>query len=615
MVVVAVGTLLALSGSIGEVDLGQTPAACEKVAVACIGARATTASEADAGLVATALDSSRRSTDGPGRLRDYLVEAEVAAARIRSARFAAARGPGEAQAGWKPRTVAAREGEAVGPPEPTPGQRMLASARAASDEAEGPTIPDKWFSHGSLVLAGAVAPLSMMSADLRRPAGETSVTAVAPTTPVVAAVEHRSQAAPVSVRDSTWESEDADSDFEEFPAASPADLEVEPAPAVQGLRHRFRWGESMTQVLTRAGVDPDEVDDWIRATNAEYNVNRVYAGQELELTVALSSRELQQLRMEIDPRTALVVERHRSGPRARREEIPFDRALRAVGGRIDRSLYVTAQSFGIPEKIISDMAEILGWDLDLSTDVEPGAAFRLIYEELTRPETMETIPGRLLAVELVNRGELHEGYYFSMPDGSHAGYYDRGGKGIGRSFLRFPVAFNRVTSSFSSGRFHPILKIRVPHYGVDFAAPAGTPVRAVADGRVLTAGWNGGNGKFVRLQHDSVYETGYSHLSAVAPSVRVRGWVRQGQVIGYVGATGLATGPHLHFAMYRNGKYVDPLKANLPRTLPLEGRTLAAYRMRLDMMERTYAGAGLEHVPTQVARTLSAPTGMAGGGQ
>jgi len=315
--------------------------------------------------------------------------------------------------------------------------------------------------------------------------------------------------------------------------------------------------------------------------------------------------------MEIDAQTELVVERRESGPHARREELPFDRGLRAVAGTIDHSLYATAQAYGIPEKIISDMAEILGWDIDLSSDVEPGANFRVMYEELTRPDTMETIPGRLLAVDLVSHGKRHEGYYFAMPDGSNAGYYDRDGKGIGRGFLRFPVAFSRVSSNFSFSRFHPILKRSVPHYGVDFAAPVGTPVRAVADGRVLKAGWNGGNGKFVKIQHDAVYETGYSHLSSIPRAVRTGGMVRQGQIIGYVGATGLATGPHLHFAMYRNGEYVDPMKANLPRAQSLEGRAMAAFRMRRDVMERQYASAGAERMPTRVAEI---PTGTSSGG-
>jgi murein DD-endopeptidase MepM/ murein hydrolase activator NlpD len=157
------------------------------------------------------------------------------------------------------------------------------------------------------------------------------------------------------------------------------------------------------------------------------------------------------------------------------------------------------------------------------------------------------------------------------------------------------------------------LKRNIPHYGVDFAAPTGTPVKAVADGRVVKAGWYGGNGRFVKVQHDSVYETGYSHLSRITVKAGAR--VRKGQLIGYVGSTGLATGPHLHFAMYRYGKYVDPLRANLPRTGPLADKALAAFRMTVDMMDRAYAKAGRgQDDPTQVA-TAPSTTSAGGGGQ
>jgi murein DD-endopeptidase MepM/ murein hydrolase activator NlpD len=199
-----------------------------------------------------------------------------------------------------------------------------------------------------------------------------------------------------------------------------------------------------------------------------------------------------------------------------------------------------------------------------------------------------------------------------MPDGKAAGYYDRLGRGIGRGFLRFPVAFTRVTSDFNTARFHPILKRTVPHYGVDFAAPVGTPVEAVADGRVLKAGWFGGNGRFVKIQHDDVYETSYSHLSRISEAVREGGLVKKGQVIGYVGSTGLATGPHLHFALYRDGKYVDPMKANLPRSQSLTGKELAAFRMRVDMMDRTYASAGKSEDPEFAGLASSS---SAGGGE
>jgi murein DD-endopeptidase MepM/ murein hydrolase activator NlpD len=512
------------------------------------------------------------------------------------------------------------EMELVGPPAPTAADLALAAVASAGarsavgprtdatvvaadakasrpvaaseTEVVGPPLPADWHPGGNVVLAAAMHPpltFEHLAVGPFRPHPPLATPAPSPATTAV----------------------EQPGEFEEFLASV-----EDGGGAMRAMRHRFRWGETMSQVLGKAGVDQAEVDEWIRATNEAHDVDRVYAGQELELMMAKAGSDLQRLRMEIDPQTVLVVERQGSSVVARKEEIPYDRALRVVGSGIRSSLYETAQSHGIPDKIISDMAEILGWDVDLATDLEPGATFRVVYEELTRPDTMETMPGRLLAVDLANRGKRHEGYFFTMPDGKHAGYYDRTGKGIGRGgFLRFPVAYSRISSNFSTARFHPILKRSVPHYGVDFAAPPGTPVKAVADGRVLKAGWYGGNGKFVKIQHDKVYETGYSHLSSIAPGVRAGGSVKQGQVIGYVGSTGLATGPHLHFAMYRSGKYVDPLKADLPRSQSLAGRDLAAFRMRVDMMDRTYVNAGHDRVPTQMAADFAPPVSSGGGGQ
>lgn len=368
--------------------------------------------------------------------------------------------------------------------------------------------------------------------------------------------------------------------------------DVEAIAYTHELKHSIRQGETMTEVLSNLGLDRGEIDQWIAAAGREHNLNRIYEGQSLSLAMRMPQKELRGLKLELAGEQMLVAELGDDGNvTARREEIVYERGLRVVGSEIEHSLYMTAQANGIPDKIVSDIAEILGWEVNFS-NVYEGATFRVVYEEMTRADTAQTIPGRVLAVSLVNRGKLHEGYYFRMPDGSHAGYYNRTGDGLGRAFLRYPVDYSRISSHFTTKRFHPVLKRNVPHYGVDFAAPTGTPVRAVADGKVLKAGWYGGNGRFVKIRHDSVYETGYAHLSRIESGLKPGSEVRKGDVIGYVGATGMATGPHLHFAMYRNTKYIDPLKAELPRERALDGTTLAAFRITVDMMDGAYAKAG-----------------------
>ncbi|RMF22475.1 MAG: hypothetical protein D6760_07400 [Deltaproteobacteria bacterium] len=197
----------------------------------------------------------------------------------------------------------------------------------------------------------------------------------------------------------------------------------------------------------------------------------------------------------------------------------------------------------------------------------------------------------MLAVDLLNRGRHYEAFYFRSADQAVGGYYDREGHALGRAFLRYPVAYSRISSKFSRARLHPVLKRPRPHYGVDFAAPAGTPVHAIAAGTVTVAGWHGASGRMVKIRHDDVYESAYAHLSRIAPGVRTGTPVAKGQVIGYVGSTGLATGPHLHLALYKHGKYVDPLTVALPRAPALEGAALARFQQAVASVDRAYASA------------------------
>jgi murein DD-endopeptidase MepM/ murein hydrolase activator NlpD len=359
-------------------------------------------------------------------------------------------------------------------------------------------------------------------------------------------------------------------------------------PARTEITHRVRRGETISSVLTTAGVPLAEVDTWLRATRRIYNLNRISVGQALTLTVDPASGRLERLGLEIDADTRLVATRDAlGGVEAREEAIPYTRRLRLVTTPVTRNLYATAAAVGIPDKVISDVAEILGWELDLASEIQPDATLRIVYQELVRPDGTQTRPGRVLAVELGNRGTTYGGYYHA--GSSDAGYYDRRGEALGRAFLRYPVKFSRVTSGFSRTRFHPILKRRTPHHGVDFAAPPGTPVAAVADGRVTRAGWHGGYGRYVRIRHDGVYGSGYAHLSRIPAEIRPGAVVQKGQVIGYVGSTGQATGPHLHFEMYRHDRYIDPLNTELPRGRALEGESLAAFRLAVAMVDGAYA--------------------------
>jgi len=358
------------------------------------------------------------------------------------------------------------------------------------------------------------------------------------------------------------------------------------------ISHRIRPGETISEVLDQAGIMPGEVSRWVSAANEVYDLDRIYAGQALSMSVDVASSTLQELALEIDRRNVLVAQRgDGDGVVVKREKIPYLVSQRVVESKISSSLYMAAVSEGIPDRVVSAMAEILGWEIDFARDIRPGASFRLVYEELRRADGRGTTAGRVLALEVENRGNRHEGFFFPSATGNGGGYYNRKGEALGGYFLRYPVEFTRISSRFSERRFHPVLKRNKPHYGVDFAAPTGTPVKAIAGGKIIKAGWHGGNGRFVKLQHDSVYESGYAHLSRIAEGVEPGSFVRQGQIIGYVGSTGLATGPHLHMALYRRGKYIDPLSAELPRAEPLTGSALASFHRAVDEIERSFARA------------------------
>ncbi|HET9061814.1 MAG TPA: peptidoglycan DD-metalloendopeptidase family protein, partial [Candidatus Binatia bacterium] len=376
---------------------------------------------------------------------------------------------------------------------------------------------------------------------------------------------------------------------------------------VREVAHEVRSGETLSTVLSRHGVSSADVTKWLAAVKKQYNPNRIYAGQTISLLIDMPEKRLRRVKFEIGREGSLVIEDTGSTLVAKQKAPPHESTVRVVEGEITSSLYAVANAKGVPDRIISDAAEVLGWEINLGRDLQRGARFRLAYEETMRVDTRESWAGRLLAIELVNQGKHYEGFHFATADGKTSGYFNRKGQGLGRAFLRYPVAFSRISSQFSTSRYHPVLKRSRPHYGVDFAAPTGTPVKAAADGVVTTAGWQGGNGRFVKIRHDKQYESGYSHLSRIASGMRSGAKVKQGQVIGYVGSTGLATGPHLHFAMYSYGKYVDPLKTALPRTMPLAGSSLASFKSQLSKVEKVYAANGMGAFGAPKVATAAAP--------
>lgn len=227
---------------------------------------------------------------------------------------------------------------------------------------------------------------------------------------------------------------------------------------------------------------------------------------------------------------------------------------RAIAGTLSSSLEEGLRTAGAPVVLAYEMADVLQWDLDFTRDLRVGDRFHALYEEIFLDGEYASL-GAVLALRYENRGEILEAYRFT----EGTSYYDARGRPLKKMFLRSPLKFSRVTSRFSRRRFHPVLKRYRPHYGVDYGAPTGTPARVTANGTVTFVGWNKGGGKTVKVRHPGGYETHYLHLSGYPKGVRVGRSVRQGEVVGFVGSTGLATGPHLDYRVKRSGRWIDPL--------------------------------------------------------
>ncbi|MBM4297464.1 MAG: hypothetical protein FJ143_06960, partial [Deltaproteobacteria bacterium] len=215
------------------------------------------------------------------------------------------------------------------------------------------------------------------------------------------------------------------------------------------------------------------------------------------------------------------------------------------------------------------LTDIFTWDVDLEKEVRSGDSFRILYEKRSRKGQDAKASLRIMAAELINAGQKFTAIYFERAKGQ-GNYFNLEGRSLARSFLRFPLEFASITSHFSDNRFNPLLRVNTAHTGVDFAAARGTPVRAIGDGVIAEAGWNGGYGKTIDLKHDPVYMSRYAHLDSFADGVTVGTTVTKGQVIGFVGSTGRSTGPHLHFELYKDNQYVDPLGVHFPADEQIE---------------------------------------------
>ena len=255
-----------------------------------------------------------------------------------------------------------------------------------------------------------------------------------------------------------------------------------------------------------------------------------------------------------------------------------------VSGEINSSLYQTLIEKGASVGLAMKLADVYAWSIDFFR-IQKGDYFKVIYEEKFIDDTLNVGVGRILAADFNHGGQSFYAFHFDRPDEDYSDYFDEKGKTLRKAFLKAPLDFYRISSRYNPKRFHPVQKRWKAHLGTDYAAPTGTPIMATADGEVIAAAYTRGNGNYVKVRHNSTYTTQYLHMSKFAKGMRKGKIVKQGDVIGYVGSTGLATGPHVCYRFWKNGKQVDPYRQQLPEADPIKEKYKAEFEAKMNILK------------------------------
>jgi murein DD-endopeptidase MepM/ murein hydrolase activator NlpD len=330
--------------------------------------------------------------------------------------------------------------------------------------------------------------------------------------------------------------------------------------------------DTLDGLFRRFALSPVELAQ-IRALKVVGNkLDRLRPEERIYLVVR--DRGVHSLERRVSDTELLTVRRSASGFEASLIDTPLETRVKGAHGKIESSLFNAAMSAGVSAETVMRLAnDIFGWKIDFALEIRPGDSFNLLYEQKFR-DGEYLADGRILAAEFINAGTVHRALHYTSSDTQIAGYFDPEGRSMRRRFLRVPLEFTRISSNFNLQRRHPILNLIRAHRGVDYAAPTGTAVRAAGDGRVGFAGVQGGYGNMVILEHGAGISTLYGHMSRFAKSLGMGRYVQQGQIIGYVGSTGAATGPHLHYEYRIHGRHQNPRTVPLPdaKSIPVNYR-------------------------------------------
>ncbi|MDD4977287.1 MAG: peptidoglycan DD-metalloendopeptidase family protein [Gallionella sp.] len=338
---------------------------------------------------------------------------------------------------------------------------------------------------------------------------------------------------------------------------------------------RIQRGDTVAEVLSRMNIDDETASSYLRSAPEAAYLRKMPAGKDVQAETD-SAGNLMSLRFLNENGAQVVIEKKDGKFQAKILAAQMEKRLFVRTGEIKTSLYAATDVAGMPDAAAHQLIELFSGDIDFHHDLRRGDKFTVMYEMLYSNGALVST-GRIQAAELINKGQTYRAVYFQT-DAQHGDYYTPEGKSVRKAFLRSPIEFSRVSSGFTTSRFHPVLNKWRAHKGVDFAAPTGTRVKVTADGVVEMVGKQNGYGNVIMVNHQGRYTTVYGHLSRYASGLHKGQRVAQGEVIGYVGKTGLATGPHLHYEFKVNGQQHDPLRVSLPDAKPISAAQMAAFQ-------------------------------------
>ncbi|MEH6471601.1 MAG: peptidoglycan DD-metalloendopeptidase family protein [Halopseudomonas sp.] len=353
-------------------------------------------------------------------------------------------------------------------------------------------------------------------------------------------------------------------------------IQTQPAPVTkeQWLTVQIRSGDNLTTLFEKANLGANQLYPMLNGIKPNKILNRLKPGEQLEFLI--DQGELVKLRHITSPLTQTLISRN--GDEYLVESIEFTPEITHSyrHGTIEDSLFLSGARAGLSQQKIMELAGIFGWDIDFILDIRQGDSFALVYEERWL-DGKNIGEGKIVAAEFINQGQAFQALRYTDSKGD-SNFFTPEGKSMRKAFLRTPVDFSRISSKFNPNRKHPIFKTKRPHRAVDYAAPTGTPIKTSGDGKVIFAGRKNGYGKVVIVQHGQSYTTLYAHMSRIKPGMKRGKRIKQGQTIGYVGSTGYATGPHLHYEFRINGVHRNPLTVPLPQAAALPKAELARFK-------------------------------------